>query len=244
MERRPKPGEIYRHFKNHLYQIVTVATHSETREELVIYQALYGDFGVYARPLSMFVSEVDHVKYPQVQQKYRFELVGMCGEECVEVDAKQLTEEMYQAGRVTDNTNVSDSSRPTMERRRPFAVNRSASATDTFGGVQTEGHGGNDRANASRSERSQFAKRPSDNACMNQEPQVSPKLMEFLEADNFEERYNILVSMRDDITDSMIDTMAVVIDTVIPEGPIEKRFEDLKYTIRTRQQYEFSSRLR
>ena len=131
MERRPLPGEKYRHFKNKLYQVITIAKHSETGEELVIYQALYGSFGVYARPLSMFVSEVDHVRYPDVHQKYRFE-----------------------------------------------------------------------------------------------------------------EKYNILTSMRDVITDSMIDTMAVVMDTVIPEGDLDKRYDDLRYVIRTRQQYEFANRLR
>lgn len=194
MDRTPKPGELYRHFKNKLYQIVTVATHSETGGKLVIYQALYDDFGVYARPLDMFVSEVDHEKYPDVKQKYRFE-------------------------RVTPQTKQTDM------QVKSETVGQPAAKLSEAESVQT-----------------QACNEPVPDADAGQAP--NPRLMEFLDADTFEEKYNILVSMRDTITDRLIDDIAVVMDVVVPEGPLQKRYDDLKNTIKTRQYYEFSNRLR
>lgn len=65
---------IYRHFKGDYYLVEEVATHSETKEKYVVYRRLYGDLTLWIRPLDMFLSEVDHEKYPNVEQKYRFEL--------------------------------------------------------------------------------------------------------------------------------------------------------------------------
>ena len=194
MDQTPKPGELYRHFKNKLYQIVTVATHSETGEKLVIYQALYDDFGIYARPLDMFVSEVDHEKYPDVKQKYRFE-------------------------RITPQTKQTDM------QVKSEAVRQSAAKMPEAGSVQVQ------------TSKAQVADADDDQA-------PNPQLIKFLDADTLEEKYNILVSMSDTITDRLLDDMAVVMDVVLPEAPLMERYEDLKNIIRTRQHYEFANRLR
>lgn len=65
---------IYKHFKGDYYLVEDVAIHSETREKYVVYRTLYGESKLYIRPYEMFLSKVDKVKYPNVEQEYRFEL--------------------------------------------------------------------------------------------------------------------------------------------------------------------------
>lgn len=69
-----KINGIYKHFKGDYYLVKDVVLDSETKEKMVLYVALYGDGLRYVRPLDMFLSEVDHLKYPKVEQQYRFQL--------------------------------------------------------------------------------------------------------------------------------------------------------------------------
>lgn len=183
--RIPKTGEFYRHFKNKLYQIVAIAEHSEDRQQLVIYQALYGDFKVYARPLEMFVSEVDHEKYPEVTQKYRFERVDLT---------------------------------PVAKSERAQAVQQAAESIVSEPGRCVE-------------------EEVTEVTSMDDECPESG-LLEFLDERDWDMKYNILVSLRDKMTDKLVDDLAVALDVVIPEGPLDKRYEQLKICLRTRQKYE------
>jgi hypothetical protein len=63
---------FYRHFKDHWYEVLEVAEHTETSEKLVIYKPLYGEMKTYARPLDMFLEEVPIEKENPTEQKYRF----------------------------------------------------------------------------------------------------------------------------------------------------------------------------
>ena len=184
-ERVIYPGQIYRHFKGNLYQIVTVAIHSESGEKLVIYQKLYGDYAVHARPYDMFLSEVDRQKYPDIKQKYRFELVD---------------------NEIKSNQNVDDSIKERINLTDDIIINDTLN-TDNIESVDSE-------------------------------ESADKRLIEFLDADTFEEKRRVLINIKDGITDRLIDDMAAAIDVTVDEGDIDTRFMSLLNCINTRAKYE------
>ena len=184
-ERVIYPGQIYRHFKGNLYQIVTVVIHSESGEKLVIYQKLYGDYAVHARPYDMFLSEVDRQKYPDIKQKYRFELVD---------------------NEIKSNQNVDDSIKESINLTDDIIINDTLN-TDNIESVDSE-------------------------------ESADKRLIEFLDADTFEEKRRVLINIKDGITDRLIDDMAAAIDVTVDEGDIDTRFMSLLNCINTRAKYE------
>ena len=204
MSNKPMPQQIYRHFKGNLYRIVTLAKHSETGEELVIYQALYGDYQVYARPLSMFMEKVDKTKYPDANQEYRFEL-------------QQELIQMPAAGKMPE---------------------RDKDANDNF-------EIGQDNCQSAVQDNRQV---PAQDNCQEtvgisvdkeqEELNIDPLVLDFLDADSYEERLNILAALHHRITDEMINTMAISVDLEIEEGDTEQRYEELKNCLLTFEKFE------
>ena len=181
MEQIPRAHEIYRHFKGNIYQIVTIAEHSETGEKLVIYQVLYGDFKTYARPLSMFTEKVDKEKYPDAVQEYRFEPVDR-------------------------EKNEGGSQVP----------------------VKTDDHiDEHNEHNETARIKEDMPYTPQEEASQ-EELDIDPMVLEFLDADTYETRLNILAGLHHRITDDMINVMAMATDIEVKPGEVEERYVELR----------------
>lgn len=187
MRENPKPFEVYQHFKGNRYQILTLATDSEDGRTHVVYQAMYGDYKVYVRELTMFMSETDREKYPDCSAQYRFEKV------------------------------LPGQSDPAMTVKSEVPQTEMAAAP-------------------AKREEVQDANNVSQGDC--EQTQLDPVVLEYLEAESVDERINILASLHHRITDEMINTMAVVTDVEINDGPVEQRYQELKNCLFMKQKFE------
>lgn len=205
MRPNPRPQEIYRHFKGNIYQIITLARHSESGVKMVVYQQLYAPFEVYVRPLEMFMSKIDARKYPNEKQVYRFERLDIRGEEAAAPSKEtsvQTLNRILSRGK-KEQEPVQEPAlgpMPVTEPDQPTAEIPTPEAGD--GNALDEG------------------------------------LLEFLDADSYEKKLQILSMLHPRITDAMIDTMAVSLDTEVKEGDIETRYNEIRNCLLTMERFE------
>ncbi len=228
--------ERYQHFRGGRYQVLMLAEKEDTGEQLVIYQALYGDNKVYARSLASFLEELDPARYPDVVQGFRFQ----------RMDGNEVPEESRQDSAA--DVHLSESSRE----------DKLATQELSAGGLQNEKESDqrqqenadlNDSHDSQKGTVSEAAAEPASNeahsseveaagAGAKEEPALDPMLERFLDARTTQDRLTVLDEMRGRVTDSMIDTMALASDVEVKPGPLQLRYEDLHDCLLTIQRYE------
>lgn len=174
----PGPGEMYTDQEGKLYQILCVADHFDTKEKMVVYQALYGAFEFLIRPLGIFMRKMERKRGKEPLQKDKFTVAE-------------------------ENTGV-NAGRPQRE-SRIFQQNQAPSG---YPEQELE------------------------------EERANPALLEFLDADTLEEKYQVIKSLQHSITDRLIDDFAVTLDLVIPDGRLDDRYQQLLSSVRTMQKFE------
>lgn len=212
----PRAGEIYRHFKNKMYQIVAVAAHTETGEQLVVYEALYDDFKIYARPLSMFLSEVDREKYPESTQKYRFELIEREVDGTLKMGYPVSVKKIVEAKAETET-------QPETEAKSERIIQ---SETEKKPETKTQ------------DEDEKKSRTVPEEGYLDEEDEINPFLLSFLDTDTYSEKLQVLISIRSRLDDRLIDDMAAALDVTIDEGPLPVRYEGLKTCLETMVKFE------
>ena len=204
--REIRQGQFYRHFKGGLYQVMAIATHSETKEKMVVYQALYGDYGIYVRPYDMFASEVDHEKYPQVKQVYRFTQVHP-EEENARVEVESALE----------LTNVDSEQLEIPDLKEVENVQSMKSPVQILDPVEM-------------SAKEPPAKEPSEQEPPEQEPQadgINPILLEFLDADTLEEKMHIMTFYRNQMDEALLNSIAISLDLVVDKKGLQETYDEI-----------------
>jgi len=218
MRPEPKELQIYKHFKGNLYQIITIAIHSETSEKLVIYRPLYKDAKVYARPLAMFLSEVDHKKYPNVEQKYRFELMGEESEdEVTSVIRPEINE--VQSDAIESQPEVTESQPEVAESQPVLAVSQPG-------------------VSECRSEGTEPQPEASEEIPIEENAGLDPLLERFLDAESYEKKLDIFYLMKKKATKSMLSYVAMSLDIEVTKEDLDEQYLEILGCLKTMEKFE------
>lgn len=226
MRDNPKPYEIYRHFKGNTYQILAIAKDSEDGHLIVVYQALYGSYEIYARDLVQFMSPVDRIKYPEAEAQYRF----------TKVDSAQPTvndkngHSYSQSDAKTDTGNSDSRSNSQMD------TGHFESKSDVNVKAEYQSSQSDEKTNAGHQDEQSDVKADADY-------QMDPQVEAFLDADSYEEKLNILAGLHRRITDDMLKIMALTMDIELNPGSTQEQYDELKNCLLTRNKFEADRRI-
>lgn len=219
-ENRPTPvaGQIYKHFKGNLYKILAVAVHTESEERLVVYQSVENPERVFARPLEMFMSDIDRFRYPLIRAKYRFTLVSEPEEEI-------------------------DDSEPSKTEVREKASDSSDSENETLID-KTLSSEPSDNTEPSKTEVTE--EQSADDTAVykdNGELVIDPYVEGVLDEKEYSKKIEFFEMLRGKCTEDMLTTIAISLDIQLQEGSIEDKYSQILKTLKIYEKYE-TSRLR
>lgn len=203
-------GDFYKHFKGQIYQIRALATNSEDNTQMVVYQAMYPPFGIWVRPLSMFLEKLDKEKYPDASQEYRFEKISF---DNVQTGTPQLQntlqpETLPETTPVTASQNTDD-----------IISVSDDEITDALLSGQVE---------------KKLAGKISDKHL------AAKGLMSFLDAENYHDKRVIFFNLRPYLNDTLLNNIAVTLDLVLDNGSLEQHFDTILNCLQTHEHYECS----
>lgn len=254
MERIPAPGDLYRHVTDKVYQVITVAAHADSGERMIVYQAMFGEFGIFTMPLDRFLGGMDSQQHlfekiertdiayqrPEGAREDRYK-PGTDGRNMQQY--RSVTAEEQDSGGYGTRQQVQDTAQSQSRVRERPHVQRPADSRRIFSQDPAEESDRpyfekRQRQMEEREQRRGMFRKAERHETATEELHANPCLLKFLEADTYEERFHVLNQIQDEITDRLIDDMAVVLDVVIPEGDLSDRFHQLRDIILTRQKYE------
>lgn len=236
VERIPRPGEFYRHIENKLYQIIAVAEHTENGEELVVYQALYGSYRIFATPLSLFNRKVDLRQHPRAGQEYCFEPVKFWSEKrtmkssfAKEAEGEEFLDEEYSDEDYSDEDYGEEDYRKEPDSKED--VQGKADSREDVQGKADSREGVWEEADSGVNDREKEDKERDSGEAIQW-------LERFLDAQGYEKQLEVLTQMRGKVGSRELASICLVLGIPVLSGDEDSQIANIKKHLETRMRYD------